>query len=107
MSEVAFVLSNLGIFSGYLFIAFVLVPGFTVQHWFTKVGGFFFFLTCGFTHLELAVHTWWDGGLPLSEMTSWHMLTNHAVQVVAVWMFIVGLYVEFVRPQRREVSDGG
>lgn len=106
MSELAFVLSNLSIFSGYLFIALVLVPNYRVRFWYTKLGGFLFFLTCGFTHLELAVHAWFDGGLPLPEMTSWHMMGVHVVQAAAVWMFVVGLYVEFVRPQlrRREAT---
>lgn len=98
MSEIAFTLANMGIFCGYLFIAFVVVPAFDVTRWFTKVGGFFFFVTCGFTHLELASHLWLTDGLPRSEMTSWHMTAIHTVQVVAVWLFVIGLYVEFVHP---------
>lgn len=96
MTEAAMVVANFGIFLGYCFIAGVVVPAMPITLLATKVGGFFFFVTCGFTHLELAAHTLFTPGE--TDLTSWHMVVNHSVQVVAVWLFIWGLFQEFVRP---------
>lgn len=101
MSEVLFAASNLAIFCGYLFIGFVIVPNIEVKLWMTKVGGFFFFATCGLTHLELAVHTFVERGLYRGQLLSSHMLAIHAVQAVAIVLFVTGLYSEFVKPQIR------
>lgn len=93
-----FAVTNAGIFLGYIFVALVIVPAFPVRMLQTKVGGFFFFLTCGLTHLELAVHGYMARGFTERTMLSWHMLAIHAVQVFAVWLFVWGLYQEFVKP---------
>lgn len=106
LRETAFFLSNLGIFGGYLFVAFVVVPSMQVELVQTKAGGFFFFLTCGLTHLELAIHSYVRGGLDLANLLSWHMLTIHCVQVIAVWLFVWGLYQEFVKPQLPAAENG-
>lgn len=97
--ELAFGVSNFGIFLGYVFIALVIVPAFPVRMVQTKIGGGLFFLTCGLTHLELAAHSVIEGGLDYGSMLSWHMLAIHAIQVFAVWLFVWGLYQEFVKPE--------
>lgn len=98
LREAVFGASNLGIFLGYVFIAAVVVPCFPVQLIQTKIGGFVFFATCGLTHLELAIHSFVEGALEREDLLSWHMLTIHGVQVLAVWLFVWGLYQEFVKP---------
>lgn len=96
--EVVFGVSNIGIFLGYVFVGLIVVPHFPVRLAQTKIGGFFFFMSCGLTHLELAIHAFLRGGLDYPSMLSWHMLTIHAVQVLSVWVFVWGLYQEFVKP---------
>jgi len=97
--KLAFAIANIGIFCGYLFISTIVVPNIAVERISTKVGGFFFFLTCGLTHLEQAVHIYDTGGG--NFLTSWHMSAVHLTQVIAVWVFIYGLYYEFVVPELR------
>lgn len=89
-----FVLANIGIFAGYIFAATAVAPRLLVRLRRTQVGGVLFFLTCGLTHLELAVHSATHVEIGLSEFTSWHMVGIHLVQVVAVWMFLTGIYRE-------------
>lgn len=96
--EIAFGASNLGIALGYAFICFVVVPHFPVRMLQTKLGGGVFFFTCALTHLELAVHSFVRGGLDYDSILSWHMLAIHTVQVASVWVFVWGLYQEFVKP---------
>lgn len=100
-SEVVFAVANLTIFVGYLFIGFVIVPNIAVRLMLTKVGGFFFFATCGLTHLELAVHSFVDNGLPRGTLTAGHMQAIHVVQAFAIVLFVTGLYREFVKPEIR------
>lgn len=106
--EVVFGLSNLGIALGYAFICFVIVPSFRVRLIQTKVGGGVFFFTCALTHTELAIHSIVKGGLDYDSMLSWHMIAIHTTQVLAVWVFVWGLYQEFVKPvvQRKAREEG-
>lgn len=97
-AEWLFAFANLGIASGYLFITLAVAPHFTVRLARTRYGGMLFFLTCGLTHLEFAWHTFDGAGIPFAELTSWHMMVIHVVQVVAVWLFVTGLYIETRRP---------
>ena len=94
--EAAMVAANVGIFLGYVFVAAVVMPAMPVRLLVTKIGGALFFITCGLTHLELAIHSLREP--PAASLVSWHMLVIHSVQVVAVWLFIAGLYQEFVKP---------
>ena len=106
LSEIVFAVANLGIFFGYCFTALVVVPAMQLRYLQTQVGGVLFFITCGLTHLELAAHSYTKRGLDAAELFSWHMLTIHVVQVVAVWLFISGLYREYVVPYRRRQRQG-
>lgn len=95
--RVIFILANLAITSGYLFIAAFIAPNFKVRLLRTRIGGALFFLTCGLTHLEMALHAAFEPDRPFSEMfTSWHMFVIHTVQAASVWSFVTGLYREFV-----------
>lgn len=95
---IIFVLANLGIFFGYVFLAAFVVPKVTVSLIRTRIGGVVFFLTCGLTHLELVYHVLFVPDLPVRQvLLSPHMIVLHGVQVIAVWAFVTGLYIEFVR----------
>lgn len=92
-----FVLANLGIVVGYTFLAVAVVPRAAARLRRTKIGGVVFFFTCALTHLELAIHAAFSGGVTLDELLSWHMAVIHLVQVISVWAFVTGLYIENVR----------
>lgn len=92
-----FFLSNLGIFFGYLFVAVKVAPNFKISKLYTKIGGIVFFVTCGLTHADLALHAWAQEAITYNDFVSPHMLGIHFVQVIAVWVFVLGLYNEFVR----------
>lgn len=93
-----FILCNVTIFAGYVFLAAVVVPRATARLWRTRVGGIGFFFTCGLTHLEQALHYLYGNNEVFSRMAvEWHMMAIHLVQAVCVWMFVTGLYLEMVR----------
>jgi hypothetical protein len=72
------------------------MPAMPVRLLITKIGGTGFFITCGLTHFEQTIHTIL---VPkATDLISWHMVIIHAVQVITVWMFIYGLYQEYVKP---------
>lgn len=89
-----FVVANIGIFAGYIFAATAVAPRLMVRLRRTQIGGAMFFLTCGLTHLELAVHAATRVQMGTPEFSSWHMVMIHTVQVVAVWAFLTGVYKE-------------
>ena len=95
---VIFVVSNLAIFAGYVFLAGVVVPRATARLLRTRVGGIGFFFTCGLTHLEQVLHYLYGGRVTFPELArEYHMLVVHVVQAICVWLFVTGLYIEMVR----------
>lgn len=93
-----YVAANIGIFFGYVFLAFGVVPRVTVELHRTRYGGILFFLTCGLTHLDQAYHTYYNPTETYFHIsTQPHMLAIHVVQFFAVWAFVTGLYIEFVK----------
>lgn len=96
--DLATVAFNVIVFLGYVFTAGWIAPKFKVQTMVTKLGGVLFFLTCGLHHLENAYHVAFR---PLESnavmMTSWHMEIIDFLQAIAIWMFVLGLYFEFIR----------
>jgi len=88
-----FAYANLGITLAYLFVGLVVVPYFDVKRNWVKWAGMVFFITCGLTHLEMAHHALF--GAEHHPLT-WFTITNHTVQVVATWIFVIGMYLEFV-----------
>lgn len=102
MTEVIYAISNIGIALGYIFICLVVVPSFPVRLLQTKIGGGFFFLTCGLTHAHLAYHGFVKNSINHRDLFS---TINHIVQVFAVWVFIWGLYQEFVRPKNVRIEQ--
>lgn len=92
-----FAVENASITAGYVFVALVVAPLFMrrvgVAFWWTKVGAVGFFVLCGLTHADMAgAAMFMADDAPMA--TQWWMQAVHALQAVAVWMFVIGLYVE-------------
>lgn len=97
-SEFLFVVSNLTITLGYVFMAAVVVPRVTVHLGRTRWGGIGFFLTCGLHHLDNVYHLLFQGSARVQDVfPQLHMLLIDVPQAIFVWMFVTGLYVELVR----------
>jgi hypothetical protein len=93
-----FVLANLGITLGYMFLAIFVIPRISVRLTRTKVGGMLFFITCGLHHLDNVFHVLFQPHEEVRNiMLQLHMLLIDVPQVIAVWLFVSGLYVELVR----------
>ncbi len=90
-----FVLVNITITLGYLYLAIVVLPAIPVSLKRTKIGGVGFFLLCGLTHTDMALSALLHEHMSIGEMaTSWQALAIHVPQAVCVWMFVTGLYLE-------------
>lgn len=87
-------IANLAIFMGYLFVAVFIAPWMRTSYRVTKLAGAVFFLTCGITHFDKFIHVVINEQIDLS---SWYHVANHNVQSVAVWTFVLALWIEFVR----------
>lgn len=95
---VLFVLSNIVITLGYVFLAAFVVPRVTVRLQRTKIGGVGFFLLCGLHHLDNVGHYLFQSNLSVGSVyTEFHMLIIDVPQAVCVWLFVTGLYIELVR----------
>lgn len=99
-----YIIANLVITAGYLFVGFKIAPAFKVSLWYTKLGGVFFFFLCGMTHLEMAYHAWATQGVFHYGITPLTMII-HLPQAIAVWMFVLGLYKEFVIDADRSSAE--
>lgn len=93
-----FIWTNVGIMLGYMYVGAFVAPHFKLDERDTKIAGTLFFVTCGLTHLEMALHAWLtpEESFLESMVTSWHGVLNHGVQVIAIWLFVTGLYRQFV-----------
>jgi hypothetical protein len=90
-----FVLANLVITAGYLYLALKIVPKIHVTLKRTIYGGIGFFLLCGLTHLSLAGMSLFDPDMSFGDMAgSWPMMILHVAQAGCVWSFVTGLYIE-------------
>ncbi len=111
-----YIFCNVGIAVGYLFVGLIVLPRTTEffqrlvpfvkvrLHW-TTIGGTLFLITCSITHLEQAFHLVGYGETPVEDVVdTWHMLLNHAVQLVGVWTLIIGSFAEFVAPVARALT---
>lgn len=107
----SFAIENLVITAGYVFMAVKVAPlfmrKFGVRYWATKAGGIGFFLLCGLTHADMARAALFGGGMGHDMAAELHMHLIHGPQAVAVWMFVVGLYVELTNVDWGTPSDGG
>jgi hypothetical protein len=93
--QFCFLLANVAITLGYLFLALRVIPNIRVNLRRTKIGGIGFFLLCGATHLHLAFGALFCPTMSLAHMsTSWLMLAIHIPQSICVWLFVTGLYIE-------------
>lgn len=108
-----FALANIAIVGGYLFIAATVAPLFMkkvgVSLWATRLGGIAFFILCGWTHLWIALGGMSDQHMGCEMATSTSMQVVHTLQAVAVWTFVIGLYLELTdvawRPRETRAGD--
>lgn len=91
-----FYASNIVILFGYLLAAILITvrrglrPFANRMRLRTWISGLGFFLLCGATHAEMALHTWMGERMIRGDGTvSWHMVTVHVVQAVAIWCFLM------------------
>lgn len=95
MREILSVIANVGITLGYVFLAAFVVPRITLRLWRTRLGGVGFFLLCGLHHLDNAAHLVLDPHAMVEHMMlNNFMLLIDVPQVICVWLFVSGLYVE-------------
>ena len=98
MSEFLFIVSNLGITAGYVFLAVMVVPRATIRMTRTRIGGIGFFLLCGLHHLENVFHLVLAPDAKVIDVfTDLHMLLIDVPQAICVWSFVTGLYLEMTR----------
>lgn len=96
--ELLFIVSNVGITLGYIFMAAVVVPRVTLHLKRTRYGGIGFFLLCGLHHLDGVFHVIFQSTVPVGQvMVEWHMLLIDIPQAISVWAFVTGLYLELVK----------
>jgi hypothetical protein len=106
-----FALENTAIVLGYVFMAAVVAPLFLrrehIQCRATKVGGIGFFLLCGLTHTVLATRALFGSPMDKAMSGDLWMHAIHAPQAIAVWVFVVGLYLELTDVDWRGRDDSG
>ncbi len=90
-----FVIANLIITMGYVYLALTIVPKLRVSLLRTKIGGVGFFVLCGLTHSDMAFMALFHPHMSMGDMAvSWHGLAIHIPQALCVWLFVTGLYIE-------------
>lgn len=98
MRSTLFVVANLAITLGYLYLSVFVVPRVSMHLLRTRIGGAGFFLLCGLHHLEGVAHVLFELDEPVRHvMLATHMLLIDIPQAICVWMFVTGLYIELVR----------
>lgn len=96
-SQVWFLIENVLILAGYVFVALKVAPILPVRL-VTRVGAVAFFVTCTLTHLEQAIHTLYSRGTTWGELASEaHMQVVHIPQAIAVWTFVSFFYFDLKR----------
>ncbi len=93
-----FYVSNMVIVSGYLFASALitrrkgLAKGMSWRAW---IAGLSFFLLCGLTHVELAIHAFFNlRVINVDGTVDWHMLAIHIPQAVSIWFFLWAMQLE-------------
>ncbi len=93
-----FYVSNLIIVSGYLFASMLITrrkgiaKDMSTRAW---IAGLSFFLLCGLTHVELAIHAFFNlRVIELDGTVDWHMLLIHIPQAVSIWTFLWAMQLE-------------
>lgn len=93
-----FYLSNLIIVSGYLMASALITRRKSLAQgmsWSAWLAGLSFFLLCGLTHLELAIHSYFNLRLINTDGTvDWHVLAVHIPQGISIWTFLITLQRE-------------
>ncbi len=93
-----FIIANIVIVAGYLFLATRVAPFIKIEYWWTKAGGVGFFFLCALTHAGMA----WMAYTAIAAHTHVSLLWTliHVAQAIAVWTFVLGLYKELVLENR-------
>ncbi len=93
-----FYVSNLVIVSGYLFASALITrrkgmaKGLSTRAW---IAGLSFFGLCGLTHIELALHAFFNARvINLDGTVDWHMLAIHIPQGASIWIFLWAMQLE-------------
>jgi hypothetical protein len=97
-----FYTSNLVIVSGYAFAALLITRRVTGAHdlsWRAWLAGIMFFVFCGLTHVELALHSY-AGARILDDAgnVKWHMNFIHIPQALSIWLFLLSMRASATRP---------
>jgi hypothetical protein len=92
-----FAWANVLVGLGYLTIALAIAPHFVVRSGATRVAAIAFFLTSSWTHAEIARASF-AGEVAVETPYHYAMLVLQAVQAMAVWLFVVALWVETRTP---------
>ncbi len=97
-----FYVSNLIIVAGYLFASMLIVRRKGAAGDMTPVAwmaGLSFFLLCGLTHIELAVHAFFNlRVINVDGTVDWHMLAIHIPQAASIWFFLWAMQVKPAPP---------
>jgi hypothetical protein len=87
-----FYVSNMIIVSGYLFASVLIIrrkgvaKDMSNRAW---IAGLSFFLLCGLTHVELAIHAFFNlRVINVDGTVDWHMLAIHIPQGASIWAFL-------------------
>lgn len=96
LSAFVFYVSNMVIVSGYLFAALQIARrrfGPTQLRRRARASGLAFFLLCGLTHLELALHAAiGDRIVTDTGGVDWHMHAIHIPQAFSIWLFLWAMW---------------
>lgn len=93
-----FVVANVTIALGYVFLSAIVVPRITIRLWQTRIGGIGFFMLCGLHHLDNVFHLLLQRNETIGRVyPELHMILIDVPQAICVWLFVLGLYIELVR----------
>lgn len=93
-----FVIANVGIAVGYIFLAAIVMPRITIRLWQTRVGSIGFFTLCGLHHLDNVFHLLLQRNETVGHIyVQAHMLLIDVPQAICVYLFVIGLYIELVK----------
>ncbi len=99
---------NVGIVAGYLIVPATALRLIPVRAW-VRLAGVGFFFTCSMTHLYMGYAG--ENHANSRDLVWWLMFTNHLVQVICLWCFLLGLSSAVraavtTRRRRRAASPG-
>ena len=105
-----FYVSNLVIVSGYLAAAIAITRRKALaanMSWRAWAAGIAFFVLCGFTHVELAIHAWTGEAITArgDEGLEFHVWFHMLLQAPAIWLFLLAMAGEGRAPLEGSATD--